>query len=184
MRPRRLRWLLVFTAAVALWTPRAFGHETGPEAAWVGQSTPWPGAEFPVALAAAGGLAAGGILLGLAQHLGAKRPRARHATGERYARRRRLGPSRTDLRGWLTGAVLALTLWALPSLSLHDTHHAFEKGAVDCTVAQIVHHQGAGVLPSTAALIPPVQSEPIALPAPLTWPSRIAPAPAARSPPA
>lgn len=93
------------------------------------------------------------------------------------------GPRSRRVPVWLAGAVLALTLWALPWLSLHDTHHALERGDLSCPVAQIVHSQGGGILPSSPALPPLLAAQAVVLPDPPALPSRIAPEPAARSPP-
>jgi hypothetical protein len=83
----------------------------------------------------------------------------------------------------LAGILLALLLWALPWLSLHDTHHAFEQGETACTVAQIVHSQGAGILPAAASLVAPLPVALIPVPVPAILACPNAPCPAARSPP-
>jgi hypothetical protein len=122
------------------------------------------------------------VLSPAAVSLKAATARRRARCGFRSPNRAR-GNSRCGPAASIAVALLALWLWVLPWLSLHDTHHALQGGETACSVAQIVHSQSGGILPLLPALAPPPAAEPIPLPAPLVLHSRIAPEPAARSPP-
>jgi hypothetical protein len=174
---RFMRRLMSLAAALAGGASCACAHQAGPARAWsagAGTWQPLAGAELVAAFASVliALLAAGAGAAFLAGPIRRRGTSAPPAPG---------GPSRRP--AWLAGALLLLMLWALPWLSLHDTHHALERGDLSCPVAQIVHSQGAGILPSSLALPQPPAGQAVALPDPLALPSRIAPEPAARSPP-
>lgn len=124
-----------------------------------------------VALAAAGTLVLAGMLAALRRET-SDRPRPLALS----ARSRRVRPA-------LAGALLALLVWVLPWLSLHDTHHALERGEPTCQVAQIAHSQGGGILPPVPVLALPPLADRVPVPAPVALSSRSAPPPSARSPP-
>jgi len=166
MAERIWRCLLALTATLSVWTPLAFGHEQAPSPALSVHSS-WP---TPGQAGAVGAWVLAGMLL-------AALPLLRRKGG------RRSFISRIVARP-LAGAVLALLLWMLPWLSLHDTHHALERGAPACQIAQIVHSQGSGILPASVALAPPLLADIVPLAEPVALLSRSAPQPAARSPPA
>jgi len=170
MFARAWRRTTALTAAWAGGASLAHAHQAQAGHAWRTGWAVWRAlaGAAPVALAAGLPVAALAIPLVL---------RKRGAPPEAGGRLRRR-------RGWTAGAVLALTLWTLPWLSLHSTHHALEKGEVSCPVAQAAAHQGAGVLPpAAAALDPPLAAGTVALRDPAALTTRAAPRPAARSPP-
>jgi len=110
--------------------------------------------------------------------------------GSLLARRglRRRNPMPGNLPRGLTavtaGALLAVSVWVLPWLSFHETHHALDADEPTCTVAQIVHSQAGGIVPALPALDLPPAVATVPLPDPIVLSARIAPEPAARSPPA
>jgi hypothetical protein len=175
MAGRIPRFLLALTVALSVWTPLAFGHGQMPPAAWEGRALSWPVPGQAAAGVAAGALLLAGVLLAALPAL-RRKAGGRPGVRELRARSRLVTPP-------LAGALLALLLWVLPWLSLHDTHHALERAAPVCAVAQIVHSQGAGILPATVALAQPLPADIAPLPAPAALSSRSAPPAAARSPP-
>jgi hypothetical protein len=79
--------------------------------------------------------------------------------------------------------LLSLWVWVLPWLSFHETHHALDTHEPACAVVQIVHSQSGGIVPALPALVPPLAVKSIPATDPVVLSSRIAPEPAARSPP-
>jgi len=163
------RALLAWTAMLTVWAPLAFGHGRTPPAAWEARTF------FSPILAHAGALVVAAAVLAAAMLLAALLLVALRCWAS--------GPSRLATPV-LAGSLLALLVWVLPWLSLHDTHHALERGEPACEVAQIVHSQGGGILPATVALATISVTSAVPLTAPAPYPSRSAPPHAARSPPA
>jgi uncharacterized membrane protein YjfL (UPF0719 family) len=79
--------------------------------------------------------------------------------------------------------IFVLWVWALPWLSLHETHHLMDNGDETCPVAQVAHSQAGGVLQATPVLTLPSVVFALVPQEPVAAVSCIVPEPAARSPP-
>jgi len=91
--------------------------------------------------------------------------------------------NRLGLNSVAAGCIIAMLLWILPWLSLHETHHALDNKEPNCSVAQIVHSQAGGVLQTTLAVVPNGVEFTLVFPVPVALFPVSAPQPAARSPP-
>jgi hypothetical protein len=163
---RLLSRLMTLAAALGGWASLAAAHGQAPAAPWNGYVAFDGAADLAVA-----SLLAGGLWL----------------TWRRFG----LRGATAGLRRLAAAGTVALLIWALPSISLHDTHHILERASHDvvdttddaCPVALIAHSQAGAVLPVLAAPMQPVPAGAVLPLDLLALPSRIAPEPAARSPP-
>ena len=171
MFARALRRTIALTAAWAGGASLAHAHQAQAGHAWRTGWAVWRALAGAAPVALAAGLPVAALAIALVLRMGGKPLKNSRWLGRRRAR-------------WTASAVLALTLWALPWLSLHSTHHALEIGDISCPVAQAAAHQGAGVLPPAAAALDlPLAAGTVALRDPAALTTRAAPRPASRSPP-